>query len=227
MGGSNKEQGSLSTIERYDFEFDTWTLLSLTLPLPMHDFQSVVLQCDEDACHVLVFGGQTSDERVIKRAHIVDLTLELQRGSSSELTIHKKVGKLLHPLVPIDQRRVYLFAGYSDELLHPFVLDLKALSLDRVRLQKQVVDKVAETLVSKVENIILGRREPPKSEEPRPQSSRQAAAALRYQDADQGGNVYQYEQVKPPLGRIVDKMKNQSEQSSAGFDSYKGYVVKK
>jgi len=81
MGGSNREQGSMNAIERYDLEFDSWTLLSLSLPMPMHDFQSVILQCDEEACRILVFGGQTTDERVIKRAHIVDLTLELQRQS--------------------------------------------------------------------------------------------------------------------------------------------------
>lgn len=51
MGGSSNashNSGSLDVIERYDLEFDKWMLLTLKMPLPIHDFMAMIMPTSDD-----------------------------------------------------------------------------------------------------------------------------------------------------------------------------------
>jgi len=58
FGGNNQKQGSLSKIEKYNIDFDKWTLISVSLRVAIHD--PCLLNVGRE--RVLVFGGHTNTE---------------------------------------------------------------------------------------------------------------------------------------------------------------------
>lgn len=97
----------MDSIERYELEFDKWTNIEITLPMPMHDFQILTLNYTPTACSLLLLGGQSNDT-VLKRPYIFDITLELDPKKKNNV----EIGKVYYPICSVDDKRAYIFSGY-------------------------------------------------------------------------------------------------------------------
>ena len=88
---------------------------------------------DDEQFKILIFGGQ-SNEEFLSRAFIVDFSLEIFRlgRDKGDTLLNAKIGKIYYPMCQIDQRRYYIFSGYSDNFLQPYILDTKTFKLERV-----------------------------------------------------------------------------------------------
>ncbi|CDW87855.1 kelch motif family protein [Stylonychia lemnae] len=236
LGGNSKKDGSLDSIERYDLEFDQWLLLELRLPMPMHDFQAIILQgnSDQDEYKLLLFGGQTNNEQYISKAQLLDISLEINRNPQQNII--KKLGKIYYPTSTIDQRRCYVFAGYSDELLQPYILDFKQFKIEKVKMQKQLDSKFGEGLVGKVENFLLNQSKISESDQTKIlgkfhlDEKQFKELQDKIQREKHNGAVYHAENRKPTLDKILDKMKDSGEirtDQSDDYFTYKGYNLKK
>jgi N-acetylneuraminic acid mutarotase len=72
FGGNNQVQGSLDSIERYNLEFDKWTIINLRLKEPVHDTVAFPV----GGRRVLIFGGSVADGSANTYWQIYDLTSE-------------------------------------------------------------------------------------------------------------------------------------------------------
>lgn len=57
FGGNTQRLGSTNTIERYNIEFDKWTIIGLHLKEPIHD----TIAFPVGGRRVLIFGGTLTD----------------------------------------------------------------------------------------------------------------------------------------------------------------------
>ena len=57
FAGNNQVQGSLDSIERYNLEFDKWTIVNLKLKEPVHD----IVAFPVGGKRVIIFGGSLAD----------------------------------------------------------------------------------------------------------------------------------------------------------------------
>ena len=74
FGGNNKQVGSLDSIEKYEIEFDKWTLLSVKMKSPLHDLTTVHLGGNK----VMILGGNNEDG-ISKTIEIKDLSSEANK----------------------------------------------------------------------------------------------------------------------------------------------------
>jgi hypothetical protein len=77
FGGNSHTHGSLTQIEKYQIDFDKWTILDISLKRPIHDMQ--VMQIP-DSDKILVFGGHTDQGGPNKEIEIIDLGDRMLEG---------------------------------------------------------------------------------------------------------------------------------------------------
>ena len=58
IGGNNHKHGSLTKIEKYEIDFDKWSIIDITLKTAIHDLSAVCVGKER----VLIFGGHTNTE---------------------------------------------------------------------------------------------------------------------------------------------------------------------
>lgn len=116
MGGNSHAKGSLSSIEKYEIDFDKWTQIDVTLKKPIHDMS--ILQISRD--RILIFGGHTDGGGPNKDIQQVDLSMECFKAkygySSLALPEASTGGKTYFPphFDPATGR-VQLIFGYCDQ----------------------------------------------------------------------------------------------------------------
>ena len=74
FGGNNRDLGSLDSIEKYDVEFDKWTVIPVSLKTPLHDLATVYLGDGK----VMILGGN-NENGVSTDVEIKDLSGELTK----------------------------------------------------------------------------------------------------------------------------------------------------
>ncbi len=112
FGGNNQTNGSMDTIERYNIEFDRWTILQLHLREPVHD--SVAFPVG--GRRVLIFGGSLSDGSPNTYWQIYDLTSECLNAGEEKVIFEG--GKVyLPPVYDPEEDNLHYFSGYGDSVL--------------------------------------------------------------------------------------------------------------
>ena len=77
FGGNSHKKGSLKAIQKYEIDFDKWSIIELQLKYPVHDM--TVLQVTKDS--VILFGGQSDGAGgPNKEIQVVDLGMECFRA---------------------------------------------------------------------------------------------------------------------------------------------------
>lgn len=76
FGGNNEEEGNLSSIEKYEIDFDKWTVITPKLRQPLHDLSSVYLGSSK----IMIFGGN-NENGISKSVEIKDLSDETTKVS--------------------------------------------------------------------------------------------------------------------------------------------------
>ena len=133
FGGNNKEEGSMNSIEKYEIEYDKWTLLAIRMKYPLHDLTSVYL----GGYKVMILGGNNEDG-ISKAIEIKDLSSEANKLSL------KFGGKwYFNPMID-ENGTLHCFFGYGDSQLVNESVDIKDL------LQNPIIQK---NKITKTENI--------------------------------------------------------------------------
>ena len=71
FGGNNHKHGSISNIEKYEIDFDKWTIINTQMKAALHDLTVFPLGRDR----VLILGGHTNTEPN-KDLDLIDLSFE-------------------------------------------------------------------------------------------------------------------------------------------------------
>jgi N-acetylneuraminic acid mutarotase len=58
FGGNNHKHGSLTKIEKYEIDFDKWSMIDIHLKTAIHDLSALCVVKER----VLIFGGHTNTE---------------------------------------------------------------------------------------------------------------------------------------------------------------------
>jgi hypothetical protein len=58
FGGNNHKHGSLTKIEKYEIDFDKWTMIDICLKTAIHDLTALCIGRER----VMIFGGHTNTE---------------------------------------------------------------------------------------------------------------------------------------------------------------------
>jgi hypothetical protein len=82
FGGNNHKYGSISKIEKYEIDFDKWSVIDLHLKKAIHDLQALCL----DKERVLIFGGHTNTEPS-KDIQLIDLSLECFKSRNGKMLL--------------------------------------------------------------------------------------------------------------------------------------------
>lgn len=114
FGGNNKQVGSLDSIEKYEIEFDKWTLLSVKMKSPLHDLTTVHLGGNK----VMILGGN-NEEGISKTIEIKDLSSE-----ANKVTL-KYGGKCYFSPMIDENGTLHWFFGYGDSQLVHESLEVK------------------------------------------------------------------------------------------------------
>ncbi len=71
----------------------------------------------------------------MQRPYLLDMSLEIVKGLKKE---NNEIGKMYYPLCPMDEKgeRVYVLAGYSDQFLHPYILNVATLDIEMIKMEK-------------------------------------------------------------------------------------------
>ena len=104
FGGNNQNNGSLDSIERYNLEFDKWTVVNLKLREAIHD--TVAFPVGNR--RVLIFGGSLSDGQPNTYWQIYDLTSECLIQDDEKINFEG--GKIyLPPVYDPDEDKLHFF----------------------------------------------------------------------------------------------------------------------
>lgn len=87
FGGNNHKHGSLNKIEKYEIDFDKWSILTLTMKLAIHDLTAMNIGRER----VLIFGGHTNTEPQ-KDIQMIDLSFECFKSKSGINNLALKEG---------------------------------------------------------------------------------------------------------------------------------------
>lgn len=110
FGGNNANNGSLAQIEKYEIDFDKWSLIDLTLKRPIHDLS--VLNLGKE--RVLVMGGHT-DSEISKEVQMLDLSLECLKNKGVTLTLKHGGKSYFPPSMNFLQGKASIIFGYCDD----------------------------------------------------------------------------------------------------------------
>jgi hypothetical protein len=119
FGGNNHKHGSLTKIEKYEVDFDKWSIIDLTLKKAIHDLQLMNIGKER----ILIFGGHTNNEPS-KDIQLIDLSFECFKSKHGRL--HLKVGgkSYLNPLYDKASGKALIMFGYCDDKPEIEELDL-------------------------------------------------------------------------------------------------------
>ena len=124
FGGNNHKHGSISNIEKYEIDFDKWTIISMQMKVALHDLTVFPLGKDR----VLILGGHTNTEPN-KDLDLIDLSLEClnSRVWKPTLTLAQGGKSYQPPAFNYETGRVSMIFGYCD--IEPLVeeIDVKEL----------------------------------------------------------------------------------------------------
>ncbi|CAI2382834.1 unnamed protein product [Moneuplotes crassus] len=134
FGGNNREIGSLDSIEKYEVEFDKWTVIQMTLRTGLHDLASVYLGKGK----VLILGGN-NENGVSTECEIKDLSSEANK-------LNLKFGGKCYYNPMIDTKGdLHMFFGYGDsQLIHERV-DISHL-LAKEKVQKEAMNRLDQSI---------------------------------------------------------------------------------
>lgn len=94
FGGNNHKVGSLTKIEKYEIDFDKWSILSISMKHAIHDLSAFSVGKER----VLIFGGHTNTEPS-KDVEMIDLSFECfkSKNGKSQNFMMKEGGKTYFP----------------------------------------------------------------------------------------------------------------------------------
>ena len=111
FGGNNHKQGSLSKIEKYEIDFDKWTIISIQLKTAIHDLSAFNLSRER----VLILGGHTNKE-ASKEVHLIDLSFEcfMSKNGRNDQLIRQGGKSYFQPFLDQMSGKLHVLFGYCD-----------------------------------------------------------------------------------------------------------------
>ena len=112
IGGNNHKHGSLSKIEKYEIDFDKWTIIDVHLRTAIHDLAAINIGKER----VLVFGGHTNTDPS-KEVQMIDLSFECYKSKTGKNKFQLEEGgkSYFNPLFDSATGKVQIVFGYCDE----------------------------------------------------------------------------------------------------------------
>lgn len=142
FGGNNKEEGSLSSIEKYEIDFDKWSLISTKLKQPLHDLATTYLGGNK----IMILGGN-NESGISKAIEIKDLSDESNK-------IQLKYGGKWYFNPMIDEKgTLHWFNGYGDSQLIHESFDIKDILQNPITFTRKTLVKKIETPMSRSNKI--------------------------------------------------------------------------
>lgn len=110
FGGNNHKHGSIHKIEKYEIDFDKWSIIATSMKTAIHDLTVFPVGRER----VLILGGHTNIEPN-KDIHLLDLSFECFKSRSGKSMIVKDGGKTYFPpSFDPETGKIQLIFGYCD-----------------------------------------------------------------------------------------------------------------